>query len=266
MIKLVFALALCLFAVGGSAPCASAQQVVTKQTGISEIHFERTGCYGKCPVDKVILRSDGTASYIGKMYVEKIGQYKGTFNRKDFYRLAQFLQTQRFFDLKAHYNPQIKDAFGGITTVIRRGEIKEVAVEGDDKPIPLWNIEKAILGVAAEVTWKKDETGIRGQTQSGPTFTSIPPGPLNNSPLPNATIVVKRASDKREITRQRADGSGRFQIPLPVGNYLLVPLPNDTSRPFPKGAPLLVAVKSNVSTNVILQFDTGVRYQPKQKQ
>ena len=69
-------------------------------------------------------------------------------------------------------------------------------------------------------------------------------------------VIVKRASDKREITRQRADADGRFLIPLlSAGTYLLVPVPSEKSRPYLRGKPQTVTVKTNVTTPVVLEFD-----------
>src|SRR5437868_598498 len=42
---------------------------------ITEISFERTPCFGTCPVDKLVLRADGTATYTGTRYVERMGEY-----------------------------------------------------------------------------------------------------------------------------------------------------------------------------------------------
>jgi hypothetical protein len=41
---------------------------------ITEISLERTPCYGSCPVDQVILRSGGTARYMGTRFVPRTGE------------------------------------------------------------------------------------------------------------------------------------------------------------------------------------------------
>ena len=42
---------------------------------LTEISLERTPCFGSCPVDKVVLRPDGTATYIGRRFVERVVNY-----------------------------------------------------------------------------------------------------------------------------------------------------------------------------------------------
>ena len=76
---------------------------------ITEIRLERTPCFGTCPVDEVVLRPDGTATYIGHQYVKRVGQYRGTFPREDFDRLAELLETKGFFNLKDRYSMRITD-------------------------------------------------------------------------------------------------------------------------------------------------------------
>ena len=49
--------------------------LITAQPQITEIRLERTPCFGSCPVDEVILRPDGSATYIGKRFVKRIGRY-----------------------------------------------------------------------------------------------------------------------------------------------------------------------------------------------
>lgn len=266
MINRLIVFVLSISVVCGFSSIAISQETEEKKTGITEIYLERLGCHGKCPVDKIILRSDGTGSYIGAKYVERIGQYRSVFSKKDFYRLAEYLQAQNFSALKEEYNPQFEDAYTRAITVVQRGVIKTVTIKGDDDvPLQLWNIEMLILGVSADSDWKKDDSGIRGEAIAGPTLTFIPPGPLNNSPVPGATIIVKRAADGREVTRQRADQSGRFQIPLPADTYLIVPLPRDISQQLPRGKPQRVIVKDNVLTDIVLEYDTGAKYKPKEE-
>jgi hypothetical protein len=123
---------------------------------ITEISLERTPCYGSCPVDQVILRSDGTAAYIGTRFVQKAGRYSGTFHRGDFFRLAKLLESQGFFDLQERYAIEATDLPSIITSATRGGAAKKVVNYGDAGPVILWGVERAIRGVAADIEWKKE--------------------------------------------------------------------------------------------------------------
>jgi len=47
----------------------------SKNYPITEISLERKGCFGPCRVYKVTLRGDGSATYICKENVERIGTF-----------------------------------------------------------------------------------------------------------------------------------------------------------------------------------------------
>lgn len=127
------------------------------EDAVTEIRLERTPCFGSCPVDEVILRPDGTATYIGKRFVERAGRYEGTFNRGVFERLAKLLEAQKFFDMEDRYDVPETDNPSVITSATRGGAEKRVVDYGNGGPIELWGIEEAIRGVVAEVEWRKAE-------------------------------------------------------------------------------------------------------------
>ena len=124
---------------------------------ITEISLERTPCFGSCPVDKVVLRRDGTATYIGRRFVERMGTHEGKFAKGDFERLAKLMQSMDFFGMEDRYDRPITDHPSVITTAVRGGETKRVVNYADAGPVELWGIEKAIRGVVAEVEWRKSE-------------------------------------------------------------------------------------------------------------
>jgi hypothetical protein len=124
---------------------------------ITEIRLERTPCFGGCPVDQVILRPDGTATYIGTRFVPKSGRYSGTFHREDFSRLARLLESQGFFDMQDRYAIGATDMPSIITGATRGGATKTVVNYGDAGPIRLWGMERAIRGVAADIEWKEEQ-------------------------------------------------------------------------------------------------------------
>src|ERR671921_1467141 len=86
---------------------------------ITEISLERTPCFGSCPVDKVVLRPDGTATYIGRRFVERMGTYEGKFAEGDFERLAGLMQAMKFFGMEDRYDRPITDHPSVITTAVR---------------------------------------------------------------------------------------------------------------------------------------------------
>ena len=120
---------------------------------ISEISIEHTRCYGTCPVYKLTLRSDGTATFVGVAYVDKVGTYTAEFGGID--RLAQSIVQHRFQHFSTRYTSSITDMPHTITTVVSGGRRKTVDDYADTGPQALWEVETMIDGVVAQAQWKK---------------------------------------------------------------------------------------------------------------
>jgi hypothetical protein len=120
---------------------------------ITEITLERTACFGTCPMYKITLRRDGTATYIGRRFVDRVGTYKG--NVYGFERLAQFVESQGFFKLNNEYTVAVTDLPSTITSAVRQGQRKTIVDYGNIAPLELWAIEQAIDGIVANTKWEK---------------------------------------------------------------------------------------------------------------
>lgn len=130
---------------------------------ITEITVEHTGCYGPCPIYKVIVHQDGTATFIGQQYVERIGTYKASY--VPFKRLAQAMQDRGFAGLHDDYSTGTTDQETVITTVLQGGRRKTVENYGDAGPQNLWEIQTLIDGAVAQAHWRKvsDSKAYPGQ-------------------------------------------------------------------------------------------------------
>jgi hypothetical protein len=112
-----------------------------------------------------------------------------------------------------------------------------------------WGI---VLGGAAA-------TGIRGVALAGPISPVERPGVPNTAPLPDALITVQPERGGPEIARGRTDRDGRFEIALPPGTYLLVPLPPQPGTRLPRGEQQTVVVPAGRFAEVVVRYDTGIR-------
>lgn len=120
---------------------------------ITEITLERTACFGFCPIYKLILRSDGTATYIVMRFVERQGTYKAY--SSGFEHLAKIIEARRYFSFRDRYTEPVTDLPSAITSVVRNGKRKTVENYGNFGPIELWEIETLIDGVIANARWEK---------------------------------------------------------------------------------------------------------------
>ena len=122
---------------------------------ITEITHERTYCFGTCPVDVVILRSDGTAEYTGEKFVKLLGKHEGKVTKADFDKLAKLVTEKKFFDLKDAYTAQVTDLPTYITSVKRGKVTKKVSNYADAAPKGLGEIEEEIVKVMENITRTK---------------------------------------------------------------------------------------------------------------
>ena len=124
---------------------------------ISEITYERVfGCEGECPLYKIVLRKDGTASYLGTSYAERKGSYKSSYNEYYFTQIAKLMAKNEYLNFKDQYGPAGKDQGYVITSVAYAGQRKTIKNYGSLGPLELWTIEMALEGAMAEIKWEKE--------------------------------------------------------------------------------------------------------------
>jgi hypothetical protein len=104
---------------------------------------------------------------------------------------------------------------------------------------------------------KAGNTGITGAVQ----VTPIRPGPIRAgsesptaAPLPNATFTV--SSDRGAVTKFTTDATGRFEISLKPGHYVVLLAENRFPKPC---GPFEVNVEAGKMTNVEWRCDSGMR-------
>lgn len=136
------------------------KSAISPWAGISEISLERTGCFGTCPVYKITLRKDGTATYVGNSYARRRGTFDGKLEY-GFEKLAELIYRQGFSNLENTYDSPFTDLDTAIVTVIKDGKVKTVSDYGSAAPVELWGIERLIDSISEEIVWKKKKRGKR---------------------------------------------------------------------------------------------------------
>ena len=104
---------------------------------------------------------------------------------------------------------------------------------------------------------KAGNTGITGVVL----VTPIRPGPIragsespNAAPLPNATFTA--SSDRGAVKKFTTDATGRFEISLKPGHYVVLLAENRFPKPC---GPFEVNVEAGKMTNVEWRCDSGMR-------
>jgi len=82
------------------------------------VSFERTPCFGRCPVFKIKVYESGFATYEGLNFAEKIGLYSYRFNQDDLQKIYQMAESIDYFNLDSDYNdPLISDLPSAISKI-----------------------------------------------------------------------------------------------------------------------------------------------------
>jgi hypothetical protein len=102
------------------------------------------------------------------------------------------------------------------------------------------------------------QTGVAGRATGGPTCPVERPGDRSCAPrlVGFAGLVVQDAGGA-EVARVTTDGSGYYRLPLPPGNYVLVPPAVEGFMGNP--GPVAFTVGDGGETWLDLGWDTGIR-------
>lgn len=123
---------------------------------INEITYERVfGCLGECPMYKVVLRKDGTASYLGTLHAERKGNYKSRYNEYYFTQIAKLMARNEYLNFKEQYGPTGTDEGYMVTSVAYGDKRKTIRNYGSEGPLELWTIEMALEGAMSQIRWEK---------------------------------------------------------------------------------------------------------------
>jgi hypothetical protein len=145
-------------------------------TQIASVSLQRGPCFGTCPIYDATLRADGTATWHGERFVERLGRHEGQINLNDFGRLARFVERAGFFDWDPEYaNDNIADLPNYYLTVERDGDTKTVRQYAVDEPPDFWVIATLVDCLAGDIEWTaiedqgtcRDWTAAHSNDQAG---------------------------------------------------------------------------------------------------
>ncbi len=205
--------------------------------GLTDITLERTWCYGSCPIDALVLRADGTAIYTGTANTSLQGVFSGSFPKEEFNRLARWLVSEGFLEMKPIYGSPNADTPTEEIRVARGADSKWIINNSIDQSEVLAGMGKVIRGVAAEISWQPVKSGIRAVAmwkRAG----------LDWQPMSGSLIYIYPPDGKQEMALQ-TDAQGKLEIPLVPGTYRIEPVTLGRSYPLawpPELSPYLTTV------------------------
>jgi hypothetical protein len=129
---------------------------------LTSITLRRGPCFGSCPMYEVTLRADGTATWDGERFVDRLGHYEGQVDANDYERLARFIQRAGFFGWKLEYLGDVTDLPDYVLTVVAGNKTKTVRQNGVDEPPDFWVIAALVDHLAEAVDWAATTTQPEG--------------------------------------------------------------------------------------------------------
>lgn len=114
------------------------------------LYFEQTACFGTCPSFTFSAMSDGSCSYTGRNFVDRIGQYKGTIDPSAYAEVYMVANKLNYDTLQTTYdNPMVTDLPASITTI--KGKKVTNRYQGPD----LGMLYDALDSLVEKVAWEK---------------------------------------------------------------------------------------------------------------
>jgi Domain of unknown function (DUF6438) len=171
---------------------------------ISLIALRRGACFGTCPIYEVTLAADGTATWYGERFVDRLGRYHGQVDVNDVGRLGRFMQRAGFFGWDPEYLANVTDLPDYVLTAVADGQTKTVRQNGVDEPPDFWVIAAVIDGLAAAIDWTadpaaegtcRDWTAIHNHQPPGPSVLRV-----------NGTCEFATAGYTVELRRRQPQG------------------------------------------------------------
>lgn len=115
---------------------------------LRKVTFERTACYGRCPVYRLTVHGTGEVEWIGERFVAREGTHRWTISPDKVERLWDAFAKADFLALNDGYTfVSVTDAPGCVTSIeLEDGRFKKVDhYHGDDTaPETLYRLENLI--------------------------------------------------------------------------------------------------------------------------
>lgn len=127
----------------------------TSKLGITQINFTAGGCFGTCPIFKMTIVDDGTATYDAIRFNKKQGQFKTTIQKVQLDSLNDLLTKADFFNLNNEYSINVTDhPTYTLAITLKNGQTKKIVDYGPSGPQELRLVYKKIFSLRESEDWK----------------------------------------------------------------------------------------------------------------
>jgi len=121
------------------------------------LYYERTACFGTCPIFRFTVFNDNSCLYEGDNFVEMIGKFTGKADRDEVIKVVDMAERIGYINFKNEYdNPMIMDIPAIVTQVNTDGKKKSM-IDRYQGPTTAHSLYEAFDELILSIKWKKTE-------------------------------------------------------------------------------------------------------------
>ncbi|MCB0518384.1 MAG: hypothetical protein H6577_02595 [Lewinellaceae bacterium] len=120
------------------------------------VGFQKTPCFGKCPIYQVKIYADGKATWYGKMYVDRLGWFDATVKKEELNRIVAKARESGYFGFSSEYptGPNKVADLPSTVTYVRMGDQEKQIKNTHDGPEKLDEFQKYLENFVMGLDWK----------------------------------------------------------------------------------------------------------------
>ncbi|MEK7254737.1 MAG: DUF6438 domain-containing protein [Bacteroidota bacterium] len=142
-----------------SQPTKSDTSEPAKADAFQVVGYEKTACFGRCPVYQDKFFSDGKVTWYGRMNVERMGNYEAQVKPEDLRAIREKADEVHFFDFYNEYptgDRKIAD-LPSTKIYLRVGDMEKQVTDTHEAPEKLKEFEKYLEDLIGKLEWKLSE-------------------------------------------------------------------------------------------------------------
>ena len=121
------------------------------------IVFEKTACFGTCPIYIAQIYEDGRMTFKGNRFVKLLGEHTLSMPLEDINSFQRMAKDINFFDLEESYDGNVTDLPSTITTITLKDKTKTVTARFET-PANLNDLNKALHDKIMSIADKNAES------------------------------------------------------------------------------------------------------------
>ena len=138
-----------------SEPTTEEPNIPTVKPPYQAVGFRKTACFGKCPIYEVKFFTNNTATWVGKMNVDRMGAYEAELKEEMIKNIRAKAYELGYFDFYSEYPTEHKIAdLPSTITYMRVGDMEKSVKNTHEAPKKLIEFEAYLQNIISNLDWK----------------------------------------------------------------------------------------------------------------